>query len=397
MDKKSYNIKLDYIKATDTVKQVCIKRTNVDDPNDVSRAVYLLNQDKDDDYFNWNYEDNKTGFKLSVEEQGFMHNMYSTKDMFYKSAIYDKGKSNRTGTTYDFKNIFSHNLEEPYKDVAHIENTLYASTALSPYGHIDISCDSYQYLAQDNGNIKLHNVEIETCLYNRDAVNKVVNGDDDARISTVAKTFTGIPYNTMLEIPGNILNENDSGNMAANAFKGKNQYNSIYDMQHTHSSSNCLSNNLLHTRSYTKIDNCNNQLYFKYYDNLSCISASVETPATTSGDSYIPAKQELSAIASNNQLYNDVKIQNIETIDYITRYVNRYGHKSSLYSIVVDTDNKLFNNESFMPNVSEDDPQAKLNRRHSMEMLKNNIKSFVKNITKKLMPVNTQLFEVVIK
>lgn len=65
-------------------------------------------------------------------------------------------------------------------------------------------------------------VDIETCIYNRDYILSVVNGDDTYRSKVVKKIFYGVPYNTMLEFPGNIFNENDSGNIAANAFKGKN-------------------------------------------------------------------------------------------------------------------------------------------------------------------------------
>lgn len=69
--------------------------------------------------------------------------MYSTDKMFFKSAIYDKSKTERTDTTYDFKNIFSHNISTPYKDVIQVDNTLYAIEDLSPNGHISISSDSY--------------------------------------------------------------------------------------------------------------------------------------------------------------------------------------------------------------------------------------------------------------
>ena len=111
---KQYHVKLEYIKATDTVKQVCLLLTDQD--NKTQKCIYVLNQDKDDNSFNKYKQANKTAFKFTSDLDTIIHNMYSTKDMFYKSAIYDKGKSERTGTTYDFKNIFSHNLAEPYLD-----------------------------------------------------------------------------------------------------------------------------------------------------------------------------------------------------------------------------------------------------------------------------------------
>lgn len=53
MSGKAYKINLEYIKATDTVKQVCLRRTSVDGSKE-DKAVYVLNQDKYDNRFGWN-------------------------------------------------------------------------------------------------------------------------------------------------------------------------------------------------------------------------------------------------------------------------------------------------------------------------------------------------------
>lgn len=376
---KQYHVKLEYIKATDTVKQVCLLLTDQD--NKTQKCIYVLNQDKDDNSFNKYKQANKTAFKFTSNLDTIIHNMYSTKDMFYKSAIYDKGKSERTGTTYDFKNIFSHNLAEPYKDAIQVDNTIYSIADLSPYGHINISSDSYQFLAEDNNNVTLVDKDIETCLYDRDAVSAVVAGDDSARDNVVSKKFIGVQYNTMLEIPGSIYNEHDSGNIAANAFKGKNQYNSLFDMEHMLSTND----NLQHARSYIKIDNCNDQIYFKYYDNIDYLSAS----QTQNG------VQRLSANVSQQHFSNNQKFQNIETIDYISRYANQYGHKSGLYSVVVKTD--VFDDENIKNNSSNESAESQeAYKEHIRQLLKNNVKTFVKNITKRMMPANTQLFSVTV-
>ena len=375
MKNRVYNVdSIEYIKATDTVKQVCLQ-LSYKDGNEIKtqKCVYLLNQDKNDNSFTTTKQDNKTAFKFKDMPSGtFIHNIYNTKDMFYKSAIYDKGKSERTGTTYDFKNIFSHVLEQPYKDVIQVENTLYAIADLSPYGHIEIDEDVYQYLAIDNNKITLNNIDIQTCLYDKNEVSAIVAGDEHAdKNNIVKKIFTGVKYNTLLEMPGTILNENDSGNIAANAFKGKNQYNSLFDMEHTKNEDN----DLKHARSYVKIDNCNNQIYFKYYDNLNYVSQNDTTES-------IPQVQHLTAIPGEQRFGINQKYQNIETIDYISRYANQYGHKSNLYSVNINTD--IFDNSSI---VLDD---------KSKEFLKNNIKSFVKNITSRMMPAHTQLFQVTI-
>jgi hypothetical protein len=96
--------------------------------------------------------------------------MYDTQDVFYKSAIYEKSKSIRDNTTYDFKNIFSHNLSSSLNSIIQVNNTLYSYEKLSEYGHVEISSDSYSCLSNDNGLIKLQNKIIETYTYDKDIV-----------------------------------------------------------------------------------------------------------------------------------------------------------------------------------------------------------------------------------
>lgn len=385
----SFNVKLEYIKATDTVKQVCLLLTNPDD-NTTKKCVYVLNQDKEDDSFNINRQSNKTALKFKNEQDdgpySIIHNMYNTKDMFYKSAIYDKGKSERTDTTYDFKNIFLHALSQPYKDVIQVQNTLYAIADFSEYGHINISSDSYQFLAQDNNSITLPYEKIQTYLYNKNIVSKLVNkaldNTEQTRLSALSVSITGINYDTMLEIPGSIYNEHDSGNIAANTFKGKNQYNSLFSM--AHDNANSLTNvNLKNARQYIKIDNCNNQIYFKYYDNK-------KYQHQSSNASTKPKQVQVSCnTTSSGQTYGS--FQNIESIDYISRYANQYGHKSNLYSVVVKTD--IFN-EDLNTAWGNMDPEDKAK---TQSMLKNNITNFVKTVTKRLMPAHTQLFSATVR
>ena len=64
------------------------------------------------------------------------------------------------------------------------------------------------------------------------------------------------------EIPGNIYNDYDSSNIAANTFKCKNMLNSTYDMEHTSHKV------LTHARKYDRIDHCNKQVYMTYHDNI---------------------------------------------------------------------------------------------------------------------------------
>ena len=344
-----------YIRSTDKKKYVCLKINN-------NQQLFVLNQEEiNDSEFDKHKKQNKTAFKCNGE---LIHNMYDSQDMFYKSAIYDKSKSIRDGTTYDFKNVFSHNLSTSLTSIVQVNNTLYTYEKLSQYGHVEISVDSYSYLAEkDNGSVELPNKTIETYTYDKGVISDLIaysidpeNNEKPEPGTEIKDVLKGIEYNTLFEIPGTIQNDYDSGNIAANSFKGKNHLNSLFDMDHDESYI------LKNAREYIGLGNCNNQIFLKYYDNINYSSTNNTINSSKSDQS------------------NKSTIPQIETFAYISRYANLNGHKSNLYSLkissqILDKNNLNIGNEI-------------------LEKIKNNIKVQVRAIVEKIQPAHTQLFNI---
>ena len=159
----------------------------------------------------------------------------------------------------------------------------------------------------------------------------------------------------LFEIPGNIYNDYGSGNIAANTYKGKNAFDSAYDMSHSDK------NVLEHARDYKHIGSCGNQVYLTYTDNVSYTDKS-------------------SSAMEADGLYG-TDFDKVEMLGSINRFANLNGHKANLYSIVINTD--LF---KYITN----------NRQKIVDNIKTEIQHNVQKIVEKLAPVQTQLLSVVV-
>lgn len=355
--------KLSYIKYAKNLKTICIER-------DKKQYQYILNIQKNDDQFDKNNYTSNIAC-LSIDNTLY-HNMYSTAKTFYKSALYNRPQSQRDNTTYDYSNIFSRNITESLTTITKVDDIMFSYIPLSPNGHIDIEVDSYSFISIDNGYFldKLPDYEISTCLYNRNNLKNLIdayrNNLQYDPNSIIDKHILGINYNMIFEIPGNIQNDFDSGNTAANSILGKNQYNSLYTMSHTENQYD-----LLNCREYVDIDSCNTQLYLKYYDNINYSMTEID-------NKYLSASIE----RSQKSKYN-THIQHIETIANINRYTNSNARKTNLYSLKLDME-VLNNPYKYKLSLSEDE----------RKILKSNIKTNIRNIVSKMTPAQTQLFEI---
>lgn len=286
------------------------------------------------------------------------HNMYDAHDVYFKSAIYGVSKTTRTGTSKDFQNITS----RPYSNLCcgtQIGNTLYLLEANSNLGRMNF--DIYQELSVDDSR-QLSDVlvilPIETVIYNRDNIQAELSTQINPE-NAVKETLTNINYNILFEVPGSVKNDYQSGNIAANSFKAKNQYDSTYSMAHS------AGQKLENCREYVAVDRCSEQVYLKYYDRVNY--------ASSSSTAVISSKQK-----------NGFTFQHIETINNINRFANLNGHKSNLYSISVKTD--------IIDNIKQTTTRKKLDQLKLN--IANEIKNVVRDITKKLAPAQTQLFDV---
>ena len=317
--------------------------------------------------------------------------MYSSKQPYYKSAIYKKGKSLRNGNTYDFQDITNHKLSSELLDTCHIGNIMYAIEPKNEYGRYDLSCDVWSWLSVNHGYAALPLKNINTTIYNTELLKEVLITDSNLNLcadALVKDNLNNIQYNMIYEINGNIYNDYEGGSIAANTFKAKNQYNGTYDM--IHDSNHVLSD----ARDYVGIDSCNKTLYLKYYDNV-----------------YYEDKTSTANVCIDGKNKFGYKYPNIAVIKSINRYESFNAHKTNLYSIVVKTDiiNEVY---KYIVNVlsskhkndntnSNSDKGLQIKDQQLIDRIIDNIRieisNGVKAIAESLAPAHTQLYSVYVK
>jgi len=240
---------------------------------------------------------------------------------------------------------------------------MYALEGATPYGHYGISEDIYAHMSSNNGQLLPDNVPIETVIYDRDYIQERISSDlaiDSQKAVKASYKFLG--YNMIYEIPGTIQNDYQSGNIAANTFKAKNQYNSLYDMGHSDGKtfSDC--------RQYVGIDKCGDIAYLRYYDRYGYTAAVGGSGVLTSD--------------SKSDMYG-YKMQHVEVLGSVNRYASINGHKSNVYSIVIKT------------NLLKDALDS------TKQRIKDNLNKEIANIGRKiaesLQPVQTQLLSVYVQ
>ena len=283
-----------------------------------------------------------------------IHNIYSSDQPFYTSAIYKYGKTQRTGMTYDFQNIFATKLSSQLYSPIQLKNSIYMLQHATPYGHYDIDKDIYSYLSNDNGlTLPLQN-SIKTCTYDKQYIREQLNKDMPIDSNKAIKnTYDKINFNMIYELPIDVYNDYYSSNVAANTIKTKNQYNAEYDMEHD------SKHVLIHARDYTSIDNCGHEIYLKYYSNIDYSNSQTSS-------------------LNETQQYG-ITLENVEVIRGINRYLNNVGHKSHVYSVIVNTD--------MLSSVTQESIKSNL---------KSEIQNCVRQIVTSLAPAQTQLLHVVI-
>lgn len=304
--------------------------------------------------------------------------MYNSKQPYYKSAIYKRGKSLRNGTTYDFQDVTNHKLSSELLDICHLDNIMYAIEPKNEYGRYELSCDVWSWLSVNHSKIALPLKKIDTFIYDYDKVEEVLKNNANLNLcadALIRDTFNSIQYNMIYEINGNIYNDYEGGNIAANTFKAKNQYNCEYDMLH-----NSHGNILSCARDYVEINACDDVLYMKYYDNVNYYNNGTST----------------------TKVHNNYNFcyPNIEVVKAINRYESFNAHKTNLYSIVVKTDILQKVKEYITTNAGGeshfDETKSKL-----LNLILNNIgleiANGVRSIAESLQPAHAQLYSIYVK
>lgn len=355
--------------------------------------TYFAGHDQND-IFDSKKQYNKNALK---DKNGkIYYNMFDTEDAYFKSFIYRKSMSERNGTGSDFQNITNHKLSEANTQIINVinaNNFIYMLESKTEKGHYDgLHLNKNWYDAEDiydwkmqygeNSNYQLELNDISTTIYNYNYISSCISSKRDipqeidpekAKLST----FTNIKYNTFYEINGNIYNDYESGNLAANTYKAKNQFDYCYNMSHGKCANDTANDILCFARNYIEIDKCNNQVYLKYTTNQHYSSLTSEGKTEVGDPKYMPGLT--------------LGGQQIEVIKSINRYENDDNHKSNMYSININT-NLIESIEKFNSEKITNDKISVITNN-----IKNEIYNNVRNLAERIQPAHTQLLKVKIK
>lgn len=330
---------INYINCGPTQSFISLTISNDNDTTSCVTLATDIPKNKFD--FNTALPDNANSLRYN---ENIIYPVYDIRTLCIKSdVIKDKLKTNN-----DTVDIYS----PPINNVLHI-------CTLQNYVYTLISKqkDSIQYkqissLQDDNTNNYIfqypENLENNTYIY--DKPQDSYNIQDYFNISADINN----QYNYLLEIPiDGQYNNYISGDIYGNAYPCKNVFNSTYSMSVDENLASKIN------RDYITVNKFNNNLYMTYYS-------------------------------------NDSEYQHVEIIDSLNRYSTGANHKSNMYSIKINNIN-LTTLTSF---VSEDDKQIDGNHKDVLSVIYENLKADIKNnirdLTKKLCPVNTELFDVYI-
>lgn len=352
-------------KTTETNKSFCLSLSS--STGSMTETYYA-------DIEDYNDLDEHTSYNKNCLRDGntIYNALYNSNELYLKSAIYNNNKYSALPNTNNFQNIFNYRLSDNNnsKNIINqiqVDNYIYQLNTRSNFGKIYLTQDIYAELSVNNGYGKIPNTRISTCLFDPSNISAAIK-DDTVDIS-VKNNLQYISYNQFFEIPGNIKNDYDSGNYAANVYTTKNQYNSQYDMMHDDNTK------LSCARNYIAIDNCNNQIYLKYYDNI-----------------YYPTTGDLST--SNTELYGH-KFQKIEVLNSLNRYETLNMHKTNYYDIDIVCE-KLF--QSFNKAIAKKMQEDKKPIADKINLVKNNLQHEIQNcildICKQVTPIDTQIVKV---
>jgi len=122
------------------------------------------------------------------------------------------------------------------------------------------------------------------------------------------------------------------------------------------------------TRDYIGMSNCGDKIFLKFFDN---IDYTLFIERRTQGD--VNQIQNASVAECKKDRY---PFQKVETLDSINRFRSNIRHKSPLYSLKISN--------SGLNNIDEENRQK----------IKNDIKNNIRQITRRLCPATTQLFDV---
>lgn len=356
------------------------------------------------------------GNKDSLSADGMiLHNMYSMDKIWYHGQAARRHRYIYE-TEYDYQHVYRRptgiqsNLSTTLCCCAQAQDTLYLLDKPVKFGHSFVNDYMYDWLANNNGFATPRTRVVDTTLYTATSGNL----SDSLPESSVAEALSactsdtyfmeselsnagpgiyatsalvGVQYSTVYEIP-NIVQDYDKGELIANTFKTKSQFDGYtWSMTKGPGSNDMLSN----ARQYLGIYSCGSQIWLKWKDDIRYTSSGGDLSSDIFQPQYV-----ISANATPTVYYPQV-----EVIDAINRGIQEPGHKSSLYALKLKTRLlEKFAGKAVLKSLSDNGADADDIRQFS-ETFKTNMKTEIQNcirkIAERIAPVGCQLFSVTIE
>ena len=303
----------------------------------------MLAQTNGDDSFDPTTQANKDSYVNSNGD--IIHNMYDLDNFWFHQQAARRHKY-PYALEYDYQHIYRRPADasetnatnqNSITSITKADNTFYAIDKLSCGGHCFINDEMYKWLLNDNGFVAPPSKNIATMLYYVGTLSNDTQIKND--ISKASKYYTqqqlssygvhatsaivGVKYNTIYEIPGSIKQDYTKGELVANTFKAKNQFDAEWNMAHFKSEVEDI--RLSAARSYDGIYCCGSTVWLKYRNSINYQISSSSNVQTT------PDFHTKINVSAKDRIVP--KLPEVEVITAINRGVESPQHKSTLYSL----------------------------------------------------------------
>lgn len=358
-----------YITSGSKSKFINLDLSSIDNNENKKNMTFICGIEYNDTIMSYDKNHNKSSLYDNTTNN-IIHNLYDIKDICFKSNIKKTITSNSEKDSFKSENyvdIYGPQINSDPLGFVQVNDYIYClskrttegcffkKTTLSDSKNTDVIDSLYSW--------QLNSDNLKTYTY--------YWKDNSGKLTPEAfKTgviLNNIKYNYMFEIPVNSEYQDfENGDIHSDIFQTKNVYDSYYSM-------NMISNHYTidNCRNYCGIGKFDNTIYLKYYDNVQYKGSWVSNKTD-------PFDGTITTYNTNeNKMNSKDKFQKIETITSVNRFRSSVKHKSNLFSIDISNTNiDINNNDSYVKKIKQD--------------IKNNIREICKKIT----PVNTQLFDV---
>lgn len=343
--------------------------------NKIYVKSFVTNRDENDLVMNNTESNNYSSYK-DVNSDSIIHAIFDFNDVCIKNNILKANYLSNINKSDNFVDIYLPTISES-NDKNTIINTkkyknymysiTYETKNAPVYKLTDL--DETRYIIDSNS--KIENSEYKWELKSDEMKLNLYQGRDSIQNSDLSSYFEpeyiikNMSFNYICEIPleSDTFNNFEYGDMFADFFTCKNMLNSDYSMDMPEQTK------LTNTRKYIELGSSTNGVYLKYFDDI-------EYNGNIFGNTI--------SMDNGEKIEKNYNFQNIEMIKSINRFEINTKHKSNVYSVKIKNINvdTLNTSNKYIKSIAE--------------KIKLDIRNNIRDITKNVCPVNTELFNVYI-